>query len=326
MLALFRVVLIGLTVWVVLFLSYYESTDEQGFLAAIFRSFAMKDPIDCIAVVVSIGAIVWFVPRLTITCLLFPSCLKDPGIAGILSALSQARQHLLHRKTFVFAGALIVCIAALVTHFNPKEFNPNIRPLAAVLRSNFWLAIHVITFMIGYAAGLIAWLLALASLGMYAFGRYRKVEGKTLPPAFCDTLAPYILKSLQLAVWMIIIGTILGARWADYSWGRFWSWDVKEVWALISILVFLFVLHGRIARYYGELGVAIGAVFGAIAIIMTWYGFNFVFKVGRHAYGQGDSSLATYIVLGFIIVNIVWTMFAVGRYAIESKLSYGGKG
>ncbi|MCL2304284.1 MAG: cytochrome c biogenesis protein [Planctomycetaceae bacterium] len=376
MLSLFRVFLIFLTFWGVLFVSYYEYTDaHRGLFDAILSSFTMKDPIDWIAVSICFCIVIWFTPRFLITCLLLPWTFFTPSrlkhlpvedapdstlIQGPLpqntptdshSPVSlepesvesllkgpyqqvpqsdgsywwfQARQHLLHRKTFVFAGTLIVCIAALITQFNHKEFNPNIRPLAAVLRSNFWLAVHVITIMIGYAAGLIAWLLALASLSMSIFGRYRKVEyGKSeivvLPPYFCDTLTPHIRKMLQVAVWMLMIGTILGARWADYSWGRFWSWDVKEVWALISLLVLLLVLHGRKAKFYGEFGVTIGAVFGAIAIIMTWYGFNYVFNVGRHAYGHGDSTWAWYFLIGFVIANIVWTLIAIGRHTVENN-------
>ena len=371
-LALFRVLLTFLTLLAVLFVSYHEYSDGQGLIDAVFRSFAMNDPIDWLVVFGTLCTVVWLVPRVTLTCLLIPLTLFVPSrlkhlpvedtpdsalIQGVppqkmapssLSPLApeaidsllkgpyqqvaqsdgsfwwfQARHHILHRKTFVLAGILIVCLAAMITQYNPREFNPNIRPLAAVLRSNFWLAVHVFAIMIGYAAGLIAWLLALASLSMYIFGHYRKVEyGKSgivvLPPYFCDTLAPHIRKMLMLAVWMVMIGTVLGARWADYSWGRFWSWDVKEVWALITLLLFLFVLHGRKARFYGELGVTIGAVFGAIAILVTWYGFNFVFNVGRHAYGHGDSSWATYFLLGFIVVNVAWTAIAVGRYMVEN--------
>ena len=379
MLALLRFVFIVLTLLIVLYVSYYEYSDEQqGLFAAMVHSFAMNDPIDWIVVFVSVCSIVWFVPRFIIACILFPFILFFPSrlkhlpaedvadstlvqgiqgtpppssppipIASVPSTLTpenvesllggpykhvshsdgsfwwyQARNHILHRKMFILAGALIVCIAAIVTQINPREFNPNIRPLAAVLRSNFWLAVHVIAIVVSYASGLIAWLLALASLSMYIFGHYRKFKsGKhgiiVVPPHFCDTLAPYIRKMLRVAVWMLMIGTILGARWADYSWGRFWSWDVKEVWALITLLVFLFVLHGRKARFYGEFGITIGAVFGAIAIVMTWYGFNFVFNMGRHAYGHGDSSWATNFLLGFIIVNLLWCMIAVFRYMLE---------
>ncbi len=345
MIALARSVLIVLTLIVVMFASYHEYSDGQGLFDAVLRSFAMNDPIDWIVVFFSICAVVWFVPRLFLSCILlpvllvFPSRSKSETTEDIADSLrdgpfrrtanmeaafqwAQTRDSILHRKTFVLVGALIVCIAAAVTQINPKEFNPNIRPLAAVLRSNFWLAVHVIAIVISYASGLIAWLLALVSLGAYIFGHYRKVEyGKpslvVLPPHFCDALAPYVRKMLKIAVWMLMIGTILGARWADYSWGRFWSWDVKEVWALITLLTLLFVLHGRKARFYGEFGVAIGAVFGGIAIVMTWYGFNFVFSMGRHSYGHGDSSWATYFLLTFIIVNLLWTMCAVVRYMTE---------
>ena len=61
---------------------------------------------------------------------------------------------------------------------------------------------------------------------------------------------------LQIAVLLLLAGTILGALWADLSWGRFWGWDPKEVWALISLLVYLAFLHGRSIGWSGSFGIA----------------------------------------------------------------------
>ena len=82
-------------------------------------------------------------------------------------------------------------------------------------------------------------------------------------------------------------GTILGGLWADVSWGRFWGWDPKEVWALISLLTYLAILHGRYAGWFGDFGLAVGSVLGATAIVFSWYGVNFVLGVGLHSYGFG---------------------------------------
>ena len=335
--ALVRTALMCAAFWGCLFLSYHEYSDGRGIIDAVSRSFAMNDPIDWIVVMVCVLAIVWFIPRFLLTIVMLPFFMMNPGYMYTIDGKdgqnmsldaplwwNDAWNRILDRKTFVIVGAIIVLIAAIATEMNPKDFNPNIRPLPAVLRSNFWLVVHVIAIIVSYAAGLIAWLLAIASITVYIFGRYEKTGNKkhvvVRPPKFCDTLSPYINKMIRVAVLMLMIGTILGARWADYSWGRFWSWDVKEVWALITLLVLLLVLHGRIAKFYGEFGVAIGAVFGAIAIVMTWYGFNFVFNVGRHAYGHGDSTWATNFLLGFIVVNLAFCTIASCRYLYKITL------
>ncbi|NUQ62271.1 MAG: cytochrome c biogenesis protein CcsA, partial [Pirellulales bacterium] len=82
-----------------------------------------------------------------------------------------------------------------------------------------------------------------------------------------------------------------GGLWADVSWGRFWGWDSKEVWALVSLLIYLAVLHGRYAGWFGNFGLAVGSVIGATSILMAWYGVNFVLGSGLHTYGDGAGGL-----------------------------------
>lgn len=328
--AICRILLMFLTIGVVAVLSYSEHVNEQGLLDAIIRSFAMNDLIDWVAVCCTLICLVWFIPRFVLTLFFLPFLISVFPTTDSDKDSTQEKdvfptEQVVNRKMFVLLGALIVLVAGIVTTLNPHDFNPNIRPLAAVLRSNFWLVVHITVIMISYAAGIIAWLLALISLGVYIFGRYRVAETSqgqrlVLQPAYCDVLAPYIRKMIQVALWLLMIGTILGARWADYSWGRFWSWDVKEVWALITLLIFVAVLHGRIARFYGDTGLLIGAVLGAIAIILTWYGFNYVFGIGRHAYTRGDSQWATIVLLSFILLNLLWSVIALFRYIIEKSI------
>lgn len=230
-----------------------------------------------------------------------------------------ARNRVLKRKLFALAAAFVALAAGLTAYFNTTEFNPNIRPLVAVLRSNFWLTVHVIAIIVSYAAALVAWGMAVVALGGAIFGRYRYFEthsGRRVVhlPAFCEPFAPNILKLIRMALLLLTLGTILGARWADYSWGRFWSWDPKEVWALITILFFAVILHGRLARYYGPIGVMIGALLSSIAVIMTWYGINFVFKGSMHSYG-GEATGATIFLITFSLLNLLWGFLALFRYS-----------
>jgi len=238
--------------------------------------------------------------------------------------VKQARNATLDRKVFIAITAGIVFIAGLTASLNRVEFNPDIRPIAAVLRSNFWLTAHVIAIVVSYAAAFAAWGMAAVSLGYVVFGRYQRYEpefeGQTMSvrlPEMCQLFSPVIERLLRLALLLLIVGTVLGARWADYSWGRFWSWDPKEVWALITILFYAIVLHGRIARYYGTIGITVGALFASIAVIITWYGINFVFKGSVHAYGGGSESNATILLGVFIAANVLWGALALLRYSAE---------
>ena len=236
-----------------------------------------------------------------------------------------ARNAVLDRKLFIVITASVVFIVGLVASLNRAEFNPDIRPIAAVLRSNFWLAVHVMAIIVSYAAAFIAWGMAAVSLGYLIFGRYQRTEPEfegqrplIVLPATCQLCLPVIERLLNIALLLLIIGTVLGARWADYSWGRFWSWDPKEVWALITILFLVIVLHGKIARHYGAIGIFAGALFASIAVIITWYGINYVFIGGRHTYGGGTASSATLFMWIFIAANLFWGALALLRYNAEA--------
>ena len=241
--------------------------------------------------------------------------------------LKQARNAALDRKLFIAITATVVFMAGLAANMNRVEFNPDIRPIAAVLRSNFWLTVHVAAFIVGYAAALIAWGMAAVSLGYVAFGRYRRTEAasegqktRIVLPEACQLFSPVIERLIRIALVLLIAGTVLGGRWADYSWGRFWSWDPKEVWALITIIFLVIVFHGKIARYYGAIGITVGALLASIAVIYTWYGINFAsrFKGSSvHAYSGGAESLADTFLMLFIGLNVLWGTLALLRYCTE---------
>jgi hypothetical protein len=129
---------------------------------------------------------------------------------------------------------------------------------------------------------------ALAAMGhLPAGGSPVSTTPPRRPPEACNTLGGFMYKATQVAVVLLAAGTVLGALWADVAWGRFWGWDAKEVWALISLLVYLSILHGRYAGWFGNFGLAASSVFGASAIIMAWYGVNYFLRSGLHTYAQG---------------------------------------
>ena len=87
---------------------------------------------------------------------------------------------------------------------------------------------------------------------------------------------------------MVSIGTYLGGVWANESWGRYWGWDAKETWALVTILVYAFILHMRIIpKMQGLFTYNVTSLFGLATVIMTYYGVNYYLS-GLHSYAAGD--------------------------------------
>jgi ABC-type transport system involved in cytochrome c biogenesis permease subunit len=119
-------------------------------------------------------------------------------------------------------------------------------------------------------------------------------------------LSNFIYRAMQVGVLLVAAGTILGGVWADVSWGRFWGWDPKEVWALITLLVYLIPLHGRFAGWVSTFGIVGASVVCYMSVLMAWYGVNFVLGVGLHTYGftagggQGVVLASVMIILGIV--------------------------
>ena len=212
------------------------------------------------------------------------------------------------RPFFAAAAALVVFIISYISVSFPDVFKPDLRNLAPILRDNYWLAVHVVTIVASYGAGMLAWGLADGALICYLFGRYRTMpNGERRPPEICSTLSELLYRCMQAAVLLLVVGTILGGLWADVSWGRFWSWDRKEVWALISLFVYLLILHARYVRLLGEFTLAIGAVLGAFAIIMAWYGVNYVMGSALHGYGAGTGSIFYAVLIASVNFGLIFT-------------------
>ncbi len=207
---------------------------------------------------------------------------------------------LIYRRRVIALGSLIFATVALIIADNVTGvLDDGIHPLEPVLRSNYWLTIHVLTITLGYAAFALSLVIGNLGLGQLAFaGR----ESKELP---LRQLAFYAYRAVQVGVILLASGTILGGVWADYSWGRFWGWDPKETWALIALLGYLALLHMRFRGMVGPFGFLAGCVTAFLGVLMAWYGVNFVLGVGLHSYGfssGGVSYVATYCSaqLGFI--------------------------
>ena len=113
--------------------------------------------------------------------------------------------------------------------------------------------------------------------------------------------------SLTIGLLMLTIGNFLGGQWANESWGRYWGWDPKETWALISIMVYAFVLHMRlIPALKGVWAFNLASIIAFASIMMTYFGVNF-YLVGLHSYASGDQvitpSFVWYTVAGVLVLG-----------------------
>lgn len=174
----------------------------------------------------------------------------------------------------LLAGSSLVLV---LTEGFPLILNPGLDPVVAVLRSNLWLTIHVLTITISYAAFTITMLLGNYAMIKNAMGLLKQDEIKDL--------SHHCYRMIQLGVFLITVGIVLGGVWADYSWGRFWGWDPKETWALIADLGYLAILHARFTGWITPLGILLASPVAYLLVIMAWYGVNFVLAAGLHSYG-----------------------------------------
>jgi len=282
----------------------------------------------------------WFLPRVLMMSLALP-VMAPWNIVSFGSKRGAVLGEVYKRVLFGLGAAGFASLLFMAATFSPPDsLDENFSPLQPVLRSNFWLTIHVLTIVASYGAGFLALAMGFIGCMVYLFGSYRDpvVHAKTAealtgttpenltaarrrPPEECVTLANYAYRCIQVAVLLLAAGTMLGGFWADVSWGRFWGWDPKEVWALISLLVYLGVLHGRFAGWFNTFGLIAGTVLGGSMIIFSWYGVNFILPtfaggdVGLHSYGTGAGGLGW--VIGFVVVMYVALAAASVRYFIE---------
>lgn len=211
-----------------------------------------------------------------------------------------------YKNIVIPMAASVFAIVGLAMADNlPNVLDPSIQTLTAVLRSNFWLTIHVLTITLGYAAFALSLCLGNVVMGNYLF--------RPKDTSRIQSLTLYMYRSVQIGVVFLASGTILGGVWADYSWGRFWGWDPKEVWALIALLLYLAVLHGRFAGWLKGFGFTASTLLCFLGVLMAWYGVNFVLGAGLHSYGFGSGGygyVAWYILLQVSLILLAYTKYS----------------
>ncbi len=204
-------------------------------------------------------------------------------------------------KVMLLGGSLMGLFALIVADSAPAILDPSLQPLEAVLRSNYWLIVHVMTITISYAAFLLAF--GLGDLGMIYYVIDEQKHADKI-----QKITTGVYRAMQIGVAFLAPGIILGGVWADYSWGRFWGWDPKETWALIVLLGYVIVLHARLVGWLKNFGMLASGVITFSLVIMAWYGVNFVLGAGLHSYGFGAGGVE-YVGV-FVALHLLFVAYA----------------
>ena len=162
--------------------------------------------------------------------------------------------------------------------------NSEITNLVPVLKS-YWLTIHVATITASYGFIGLGSLTGFLNLCIMIF---RSEKNKDRVNLVLKELTLIIELSLSVGLILLIIGNFLGGIWANESWGRYWGWDPKETWSLVTIIVFTFILHMRlIPGLRNTFSFNFLAMFGFSSVLMTYFGVNYYLS-GLHSYASGD--------------------------------------
>ncbi|WP_273566658.1 cytochrome c biogenesis protein [Maribacter halichondriae] len=200
------------------------------------------------------------------------------------------------------AAAFVTALLLWIAHQNWVD--PAIGNLVPVLDS-YWLMIHVAVIVGSYGPLTVGMILGLVCLILMIL---TNKKNKSRMEMNIKELTIINELSLTVGLIMLTIGNFLGGQWANESWGRYWGWDPKETWALISIMVYAFVIHTRLVPgLRGKWTFNFLSLIAFASIMMTYFGVNY-YLVGLHSYGQSGGAAITpdyikYIVLGAIFIG-----------------------
>jgi cytochrome c-type biogenesis protein CcsB len=191
-----------------------------------------------------------------------------------------------HQRAIGVIASPLAAIAIALTSLVPGA-KSDIRPLIPALQSN-WLAIHVITCFLGYAAFAISCGVSIAYMiqAKRTSSGQRATSGPRDPIRWLpssQTLDEINYKAIAIGFPMLTLGIITGAAWASYAWGSYWSWDPKETWSLITWFIYAAFLHARYTHEWRGRKTALLSIVGFGAVIFTYFGVNFLLS-GLHSY------------------------------------------
>ncbi|SEF56407.1 cytochrome c-type biogenesis protein CcsB [Halpernia humi] len=216
---------------------------------------------------------------------------------GITAGLALYR----NSNALIPAAGFMVAVIMMGFAHGGSALDPQITPLVPVLKS-YWLIIHVAIITSSYGFFALSMIIAVITLIFYI------ISNKKLYDFHHDTTLKELTivseMSLTVGLFALTVGTFLGGIWANESWGRYWSWDPKETWAFISVIVYAFVMHMRLVPgLRGRWAFHVATMFAFCSMVMTYFGVNYYLS-GLHSYAAGDPipvPLWVYIGLAFML-------------------------
>ena len=223
----------------------------------------------------------------------------------ILAGIIFARQSPFAVATTGILSGLTLFVAHL------SWMDPQITSIVPVLKS-YWLTIHVTVITASYGFLGLSALLGFIALLLFIIRNPKKKDEKQRQIEISILEATRINEmSMIIGLSLLTVGNFLGGVWANESWGRYWGWDPKETWALVTILVYTFIIHTRFVNYMRSTYLfAVLSVVGFSSVLMTYFGVNFYLS-GLHSYASGDP-----------VPVPTWVYWAVGIVSIVILLAY----
>ena len=228
------------------------------------------------------------------------------GWATVLAGLIFMKKSEITLAITALLASIILWVASL------SWMDPEITNLVPVLKS-YWLVIHVAVITASYgflALGSLLGFFNLILMNLKTEKNFRRLD-------LTITELSYIIEmTLIVGLYMMTIGTFLGGVWANESWGRYWGWDPKETWALVTVLVYAFIVHMRyIPGFKGNFALNFAALIGYSSVLMTFFGVNYYLS-GLHSYAKGDPvPIPTFVYYTLIVIAVVSVM----AYITERK-------
>ena len=219
-------------------------------------------------------------------------------------------------KLTVASGTFVAAMILMIAHWNWMD--PSIGNLVPVLNS-YWLMIHVAVIVASYGPFTLGMVLGIVALILMLFTNEKnkvKMNLNIQEITYINEMA------LTIGLVMLTIGNFLGGQWANESWGRYWGWDPKETWALISIMVYAFVIHARfVPALRGKWIYNLMSILAFYSIMMTYFGVNF-YLTGLHSYASGDkvvTPVEAYYSLSILAVLAFFSYFKNRKYFVKKS-------
>lgn len=213
----------------------------------------------------------------------------------------------------IAATSILASIILMVAHLSWMD--PEITNLVPVLKS-YWLTIHVsvITASYGFLAlGALLGFINLVLMILKTPSNFSRLQQRIKELNYINE------RTVIIGLYLLTIGTFLGGVWANESWGRYWGWDPKETWALVTVLVYTYIVHmGYTPGMKTDYSFSLATLIGYSAVIMTYFGVNYYLS-GLHSYAAGDPVPVPSFV--YYTVAII-TSVAIWAYINERKYQY----